>query len=68
MLAETPEQLTDPLNIKISPTMKAEIVAYAKKHKVTQAVAVRHIISHFLSDEYRKTEVHSGCCGKKESP
>jgi hypothetical protein len=59
MLAENPEQLTEPLNIKISPSMKADILAYAQKHKVAQAVAVRHMITHFLSDDFRKTEV---CC------
>lgn len=57
MLPDSPEQLTDFLHFKITPSMKQAINEYATKHGVGQAVAVRHMIAHFLSDDFRKSEV-----------
>lgn len=58
MLPDSPEQLTEFLHFKITPSMKQAINDYAQKHQVGQAVAVRHMIAHFLQNDFIKSEVH----------
>lgn len=60
-----PEQNDERLNVKLPPTLKQQVKDYARANGVSDANAVRHILSLFFSaHDFSVAKVH---CEYKES-
>lgn len=52
-----PERKTASLTLVIEPSLDKKVRAYAKRHKVSKAQAVRFVLASFFDSDYEKTVV-----------
>lgn len=62
-----PEPNEERMNFYLPPTMKRRIVEYAKENNVSEASALRHIITLFFDSGFGETKENHCCHKRKEA-